>query len=56
MTGLLIVSHLCAVAVGALGAGAYSLRKIQQRETAAELRGLLANVITVEDAARRAGC
>lgn len=52
---LLVATHLLAVAVGALGAGAYSLRKIKQRETAAELRGLLANIVTLEDAARRVG-
>lgn len=56
MTGLLIVSHLLAVAIGAVWAGAYIGRQVRKRETAAELRGLWANVVTLEDAARRAGC
>lgn len=52
----ILVTHLLAVAVGALGAGAYIGRQVRKRETAAELRGLWANVVTLEDAARRAGC
>jgi len=55
MIGLLIVSHLFAVAIGAIGAGAYVGRQIRKREAAAELRGLFAKVTTVEDAARRMG-
>ncbi|MGN6143517.1 MAG: hypothetical protein ACTHOP_08005 [Mesorhizobium sp.] len=55
MTSILLITHLSAIALGILIGGAYSLRKIQQRETAAELRGLLANVVTIEDAARRVG-
>lgn len=52
---LLVATHLSAIAFGVLVGGAYAFRKIQQRETAAELRGLLANVVTIEDAARRVG-
>ncbi len=59
MTSLLIVTHLTAIAIGVIIGGAYTGFKVRQRETAAELRGMLASVIAHsphEDAARRMGC
>lgn len=58
MTGLLVITHLLAAAVGAVCAGAYAGFKVRQRETDAELRGMLSTVIahSPEDITRRAGC
>lgn len=50
-----IITHLSALAMGLIIGGAYVGSHVRKRETAAELRGLLANVVTIEDAARRAG-
>ena len=54
MTGLLIITHLTAIAVGAIIGGAYASLKVRERETATEFRGMRATVIahSPEDAVR----